>query len=80
MRHAIVLIILTWAIIAAALYACLAQQPPSFTEQAMGQKIMQEINNGLACSAKLIEVQKQLEDMQAKFKDLESKDKKKEGS
>jgi hypothetical protein len=47
------------------------QQQPSFTEQAMGQKIMQEINNGLACSARLIEVQKQLETAEAKVKQLE---------
>lgn len=55
--------------------AAFAQQQSTPIEQAMGQKIMAEINNGLACSARLIEVQKQLDDAQAKLKELEPKDK-----
>jgi hypothetical protein len=47
------------------------QQTPS--EQALGVKLMQEIQGGLNCSAGLIAVQKQLDAANAKIKELESK-------
>ena len=51
----------------------LAQQQQSPIEQALSQKILAEVNAGLACSAQLIEVKKQLDEAQAKLKDFESK-------
>ena len=50
-----------------------AQQQTSPTEQAIGNKLLQEINNGIACNANLLVVQKQLADAQAKIKEIEPK-------
>lgn len=49
----------------------LAEQ--SAIEQALSQKILAELNAGLACSTKLIETQKQLDEAHARLKELESK-------
>lgn len=50
-----------------------AQQQPSPNEQAMGTKLMQEIQGGLNCSASLIGVQAELVKAQTRIKELESK-------
>ncbi len=49
----------------------LAQTTP--IEQAMGAKIMQEVNAGLACSVNLLNVQADLVKAQARVKELEAK-------
>jgi hypothetical protein len=48
-----------------------AQQQPSPNEQAMGAKLMQEIQQGLSCSASLIGVQAELAKANAGIKELE---------
>jgi hypothetical protein len=51
----------------------LAQQPQqSPAEQALGSKLMQEINAGLQCTQQLIGANKQIEQLQARIKELES--------
>lgn len=55
-----------------ALYAgqAMAQQPPpSPNEQALGAKVMQEIQAGLTCSASLIEARAELGKANARFAD-----------
>lgn len=47
------------------------QQTPS--EQALGTKLMQEIQGGLNCSASLITAQAELTKAQARIKELEAK-------
>lgn len=47
------------------------QQTPS--EQALGTKLMQEIQGGLNCSASLIALQAELTKAQARIKELEPK-------
>jgi hypothetical protein len=47
------------------------QQTPS--EQALGAKLMQEIQGGLICNASLISVQAELAKAQARIKELEPK-------
>lgn len=42
-------------------------------EQALGAKLMQEIQSGLNCSASLISVRAELEKAQARIKELEPK-------
>ncbi len=49
------------------------QQQASPNEQAMGVKLMQEIQGGLNCSANLIGVQAELTKAQARIKELEPK-------
>lgn len=50
-----------------------AQQVPPASEQALGAKLMQEIQGGLNCSASLITVQAELAKTQARIKELETK-------
>lgn len=47
------------------------QQTPS--EQALGTKLMQEIQGGLNCSASLIALQAELAKAQARIKEFETK-------
>lgn len=54
------------------------QQPSSPNEQALGQKVMQEIQLGLNCNAALITVQAELTKAQARLKELEPKEEPKE--
>lgn len=49
------------------------QQPPAASEQALGAKLMQEIQGGLNCSANLISVQADLAKANARIKELEPK-------
>jgi hypothetical protein len=50
----------------------LAQQPvPAPREQVLTQRLINEINNGIACQTNLIDVQQQVAKLQA---DLKSKD------
>lgn len=51
----------------------LAQQQPSSGEQALGAKLMQEIQGGLSCSTNLISAQADLAKAQARIKELEPK-------
>lgn len=53
--------------------SALAQQQQSPGEQALGSKLMQEIQSGLNCSASLIGVQAELAKAQARIKELEPK-------
>lgn len=53
--------------------AAMAQQQPAASEQALGAKLMQEIQGGLNCSANLISVQADLAKAQARIKELEPK-------
>lgn len=50
-----------------------AQQQPSAGEQALGAKLMQELQAGLICSTSLISVQTELAKAQARIKELEAK-------
>lgn len=50
-----------------------AMPPPSPTEQALTQRLMQEIGNGINCSSSAITLQRQLADAQAQVKKLEAK-------
>jgi hypothetical protein len=50
-----------------------AQQQATPNEQAMGTKLMQEIQGGLNCNANLISVQAELAKAQARIKELETK-------
>ena len=50
-----------------------AQNQPAPNEQALGAKLMQEIQGGLNCSASLIGVQAELVKAQARIKELEAK-------
>jgi hypothetical protein len=52
--------------------AALAQQQTP-NEQALGTKLMQEIQGGLNCSASLITLQAELAKAQARVKELEAK-------
>lgn len=52
------------------------QQTPN--EQALGVKLMQEIQGGLSCNANLITVQAELVKANARIKELEPKPEKKE--
>lgn len=54
------------------------QQLSSPNEQALGQKVMQEIQLGLNCNAALITVQAELVKVQARVKELEPKEESKE--
>jgi hypothetical protein len=50
----------------------LAQQLPSPNEQALGNKLMQEIQGSLTCSASVISLQAELTKAQARVKELEA--------
>ena len=52
---------------------CLAQQQQSPGEQALGAKLMQELQSGLNCNAQLISVQAELAKANARIKELEPK-------
>ena len=47
--------------------------PPQPMQEALGQKLFNEINAGLTCSANLLSVQKDLEAAKARIKELETK-------
>jgi hypothetical protein len=49
------------------------QKPPSAAEQALGAKLMQEIQSGLSCSAGLITAQADLVKANERIKALEVK-------
>ncbi len=49
------------------------QQTPSPAEQALGQKVMQEVQAAVSCSANLISVQADLAKANARIKELEPK-------
>ncbi len=51
-----------------------AQQSP--TEQALGNKLLQEIQTGITCSANLISTKAELIKAQERIKELENKEKK----
>lgn len=51
------------------------QQQPSPSEQALGAKLMKEINDGLQCSATVVSAQAEIQRLQAKLKELEPKNK-----
>lgn len=53
--------------------SALAQAVGTPSEQAMGTKLMQEIQGGLNCSASLITAQAELTKAQARIKELEAK-------
>lgn len=53
--------------------AALAQQQASPLEQALGAKMMREMNDGLQCSANVIVAQQQLAAAQAEVKRLTDK-------
>jgi hypothetical protein len=57
---------------------CYAQQQQTPVEQAMGTKLIQEIQAGLTCSATLIATQAELTKAQARVKELEAAVPKKE--
>jgi hypothetical protein len=63
--------VLLWLVVPA--YA----QEQSASEQALSQKLLQEIGVGLQCSGSLITVTKQLAEAKAKVKELEDKYEKK---
>jgi hypothetical protein len=69
MRRLILLILLTAFL--AATPAIAQQQSPSAVEQALGSKLMQEIQAGINCSASSITVQADLAKAQARIKELE---------
>ena len=46
----------------------LAQQTPQ--EQALGQKLLQEINQGLQCNATVIDLNKKLADLQKQLDEM----------
>lgn len=48
------------------------QQTPG--EQALGAKLMQELQSGLNCGTSLISVQRELETAKARIKELEAKE------
>lgn len=50
-----------------------AQQGPTPGEQALGAKLMQEIQSGINCSAELIGAKIELAKAQARIKELEPK-------
>lgn len=50
----------------------LAQQAPTPSEQALGAKLMAEINAGLSCSADVIKIKADLAAAQARVKELET--------
>lgn len=53
--------------------AAFAQQQQTPGEQALGAKLMQELQGGLNCSANLIGAQAELAKAQARIKELEAK-------
>lgn len=53
--------------------SALAQAVGTPSEQAMGTKLMQEIQGGLNCSADLIAARSELAKAQARIKELEAK-------
>jgi thiamine biosynthesis protein ThiC len=51
-----------------------AQNPPATpSELALGNKLMSEVNAGLACSSNLISAQQELAKAQARIRELETK-------
>lgn len=58
-------------LLAAPCFAQQQQQSPG--EQALGAKLMQELQSGLNCSANLIGAQAELAKAQARIKELEAK-------
>lgn len=50
-----------------------AQQPPTPKEQALGARIMFEVNASVECNANLITLQRENEALQARIKALEPK-------
>lgn len=63
---------------AGASFAQTAAQHQTPNEQALGVKLMQEIQGGLSCNANLITVQAELVKANARVKELEPKPEKKE--
>ena len=53
--------------------AAFAQPAPTLTEQAMGTKIMQEVQAGLVCGVNLLTAQVDLAKAQARIRELEAK-------
>lgn len=51
----------------------IAQQQPTPIQQALGERLMREVNEGLQCSASLIGLQQELAKALARVKDLEEK-------
>lgn len=60
-------------ILAIALLVITPASAQTATEQAMGARIMQEVQAGLACSVSLLMVQADLAKAQARIRELESK-------
>jgi hypothetical protein len=56
-------------------FPAFAQQQASPTEQALGARLMQEIQGSLVCGASLITVQADLAKAQARIKELEPTEK-----
>lgn len=71
MKRELVLLAAAASLIAGNADAQQHQQTPS--EQALGAKLMQEIQGGLICNASLISVQAELAKAQARIKELEAK-------
>lgn len=70
------LLVLGWLLIALAVTVAHAQQPQpqqSPGEQALGQKLMQEIQSGVQCSMQSISLQRELATVQAEVKRLAEK-------
>lgn len=69
--------VLSAALISAAAITGANAQPPqppsSPMEQALGAKLMQEINAGLQCSAGIVQLQKQVADLTKERDDLKAK-------
>lgn len=64
--------VLVMALLLVSAPAFAQQQTPG--EQALGAKLMQELQSGLNCSGTLISVQRELEAAKAKIKELEAKE------
>ena len=69
------LVLLCGTLLASAVRETAAQQSTP-TEQAMGTKILQEVQAGLTCNVNLISVQTELAKAQAKIKELSPKEEK----
>ena len=69
--------ILAALVLASISVAAMAQtappKPPTLSEQALSNKLTHEINEGLACDAAKIDVQRQLNDAVDQIKDLKAK-------
>lgn len=61
----------TTAALVAVVAAVHAQSAPSPNEEALGKKLMSEIQSGVACSVEVITLQRRLAEMEAKLKAAE---------